>query len=139
MRAAQLDANNTVINYAEVSGFDGVQFIDPLDSVIGSTWDGSAYVHPVPLLPTEADYVAAVQNLLDSTAQTRHYDSILSACTYAGSTVTKFHDEGVACLNWRDAVWAKCYDLMAQVQAGTLAQPTVPELLAMLPAMSWPA
>jgi hypothetical protein len=36
-------------------------------------------------------------------------------------------------------VWAKCYDLLAQVQAGTLAQPTVTELLAMLPAITWPA
>lgn len=90
-------------------------------------------------LPSEAGYVAAVQNLLDTTAQTRHYDNILSACTYAGSSVQKFHDEGIACRDWRAAVWAKCYDLLAQVQAGTLAQPTVAELLAMLPAMSWPA
>jgi hypothetical protein len=89
--------------------------------------------------PTEADYVNAVQTLLDTTAQTRHYDNILSACTYVGSTVQKFSDEGTACRNWRDAVWAKCYDILAQVEAGTLAQPTVAELLAMLPTIAWPA
>lgn len=90
-------------------------------------------------LPTEADYVAAVQNLLDSTAQTRNYDNILSACTYVGSPVAKFSAEGAACRDWRDAVWSKCYDVLAQVKAGTLPQPSVAELLAMLPAMSWPA
>jgi hypothetical protein len=48
MRAAQLDANNVVINFAEVGGFDGVQFIDPLDSVMGSVWNGSSFTHPQP-------------------------------------------------------------------------------------------
>lgn len=90
------------------------------------------------LIPTEVDYVNAVQNLLDATARARQYDNILSACTYVGSNVQKFRDEGQACLNWRGAVWAKCYDLLAQVKAGTLAQPTIPELLAMLPVMAWP-
>lgn len=50
MRAAQLDENSTVINYAEVGGFGG-QFIDPLNSVMGSFWNGSAFENPVPPVP----------------------------------------------------------------------------------------
>jgi hypothetical protein len=84
------------------------------------------------------DYVAAVQAMLDAKAQGRRYDSILSACTYATSTQPKFQAEGQACVAWRDAVWSKCYQLMADVDAGVLAQPTVEELLAMLPTMEWP-
>lgn len=89
--------------------------------------------------PTVAQYTAAIQSMLDAKAQERHYDSILSACTYVTSTNATFHAEGQACVQWRDAVWAESYELMAQVQAGTLAQPTIPALLAMLPAMVWPA
>lgn len=92
-----------------------------------------------PAMPTVAQYTAAIQSMLDAKAQERHYDSILSACTYVTSTNATFHAEGQACVQWRDAVWAESYELMAQVQAGTLAQPTIPALLAMLPAMAWPA
>lgn len=47
MRAAQLDSESYVINYAEVEGLD-LQFVDPLDSVIGSFWNGTAFVNPIP-------------------------------------------------------------------------------------------
>lgn len=50
MRAAQLDENNIVINYAEVNGFGG-QFIDPLNSVLGSFWNGTSFVAPSPPAP----------------------------------------------------------------------------------------
>jgi hypothetical protein len=138
MRAAQIEYG-VVINFAEVNGFDGHQLIDPLDSVLGSTWDGEKFVNPISPLPTEAEYVKAVQAVLDGKARERHYDGILSACTYATSTNSKFQKEGQACVSWRDAVWAKCYDLLAQVKSGALAQPTLADLLAMLPALDWPA
>lgn len=88
--------------------------------------------------PDVPDYVSAVQSMLDLKAAERRYDNILSACTYATSTQPKFQAEGQACVAWRDAVWSKCYELMEQVDAGTLAQPTIEELLAMLPTMEWP-
>jgi hypothetical protein len=101
--------------------------------------DGIELVPVVAPPPTLAQYTAAIQSTLDAKAQERRYDSILSACTYATSSVPAFAAEGQACVEWRDAVWSLSYDLMAQVQAGTLAQPTIAELLAMLPAMAWPA
>ncbi len=92
-----------------------------------------------PPLPTVPEYTAAIQVMLDSKAHERNYDNILSACTYATSTVAKFKAEGQACVDWRDAVWSKAYDLLAQVQSGAIAQPTLAEILAMLPLMVWPA
>jgi hypothetical protein len=89
--------------------------------------------------PTVTQYTAAIQAMLDTKAQERHYDGILSACTYATSSVPSFAAEGQACVDWRDAVWSESYALMAQVEGGTLAQPTIAGLLAMLPAMTWPA
>lgn len=91
-----------------------------------------------PSLPRVPDYVTAVQAMLDEKARERRYDNILSACTYATSTQPKFQAEGQACVAWRDAVWSRCYELMEQVDASTLAQPTIDELLGMLPTMEWP-
>jgi hypothetical protein len=141
MQAAIIQ-NGIVTNLIVVDSLDILPgLIDGTGATIGDGWDGTTFFKiPAPTpAPVEADYVNAVQTLLDTTAQTRHYDNILSACTYVGSTVQKFSDEGTACRNWRDAVWAKCYDILAQVEAGTLAQPTVAELLAMLPTIAWPA
>jgi hypothetical protein len=93
---------------------------------------------PAPTLPQVPDYVTAVQAMLDAKARERLYDSILSACTYVTSTQAKFQAEGQACVAWRDAVWSKCYELMTDVDSGGLEQPTIEELLAMLPTMEWP-
>lgn len=82
---------------------------------------------------------AAVQQHLDATAQARGYDSMLSACTYAASTSTRFQPEGAACVAWRDAVWLHCHGVLAAVIAGTRPAPTAAELLAELPAIQWPS
>lgn len=95
-------------------------------------------ITPPPATPTVREYTDAVQVYLDTEAQTHNYDGILSACTYASSSIPKFAAEGKACVVWRDAVWAECYTILGLVQAGQRTPPTIPELLAALPAMTWP-
>ena len=85
----------------------------------------------------QAQLTAAVQAYMDSTAKTRGYDNIHTACSYANSTDHIFAAEGQACLAWRDKVWRKCYDILAEVKAGTREIPTVEELIAELPALEW--
>jgi len=80
-----------------------------------------------------------VQSVMDQTAATRGYDNILSACTYATSTVEKFRSEGQACVDWRDKMWSECYRLLDEVLAGTRPVPTTGELLKLLPEIEWPA
>jgi hypothetical protein len=87
----------------------------------------------------QLQYTQAAQNLLDSAAQTKGYDSMLSLASYATSTNSTFQAQAVAGIAWRDSVWAEGYSILAQVQAGTLAQPAVDAFLAMLPAIVWPS
>ena len=85
-----------------------------------------------------AKYTAAVQKHLDDFARTRGYDGIMSAATYATSTVPKFKAEGQYCVEARDATWAKCYEVLAAVEAGSRQMPTLEELLDELPVLKWP-
>lgn len=98
-------------------------------------------VDPPPPTPEQiiANMTAAVQQHLDVKARERNYDGILSLCTYAASPNSKFAAEGQAGVEWRDAVWAKCYEILADVQAGTRPAPTAEQLIAELPGFTWPA
>lgn len=75
----------------------------------------------------------AVQRVLDSKAQELLYDNCLSVCSYIDTGVPKFDAEGKAFRSWRSAVWAKGYEILAQVQSGQRAIPTEAELIAELP------
>lgn len=85
-----------------------------------------------------AQYTAGVQQHLDNFARTRNYDGILSAATYATSQVPKFKAEGQYAVEARDATWAKCYEILAAVEAGSRPMPTLDELLSELPKLVWP-
>ena len=82
---------------------------------------------------------AAVQAHLDATARARSYDSALSCVSYIDSTVAAYRAEATTMRDWRDAVWTRCYELLAEVQAGTRPVPTESELIALLPAIQWGA
>lgn len=80
----------------------------------------------------------SVQQHLDNWARTRNYDGIMSLCTYATSTNSKFAAEGKAGVDARDATWAACYALLAEVEAGKAAMPTSTDaLIAQLPILAW--
>lgn len=95
---------------------------------------------PPPPTPEQivAQYDAAVQQRLDDFAKTHNYASILSAATYATSAVPKFAAEGQYAVEARDATWAKCYEVLAAVESGSRPMPTLDELLAELPVLTWP-
>lgn len=87
-----------------------------------------------------SEFTCAIQKRLDDFARQRNYDSILSACTYATSTVAKFKNEAQACVNLRDATWAAAYQILADVQAGKRPMPTsIADIEADLPTAAWPA
>lgn len=76
---------------------------------------------------------ARVQFWLDEQARALGYDDIKSAVTYAEeSAIPKFQQEGRAMRRLRSLVWARCYEILAQVQAGQRSIPTEAELIAEL-------
>lgn len=113
----------------------------PWHTVIEGAPDGNTQTwiqNPMPLDEIQRTCINEVQGHLDGTASTRGYDGIMSACTYATDTHPPFMAEGQACVNWRGEVWAKCYQILGEVQTGARPMPTVTELISLLPVMQWP-
>lgn len=94
------------------------------------------YVAPV---PTQADYQKAVEAHVESVAAQRGYASAASCAGYVNSSVPGWAEEAAAFVAWRDAVWMHVFAQLALVQSGERTQPTVADLIAELPAISWPA
>lgn len=148
---AHIIKDGVVVNTIEVESLDFMPgLIDAEQGSIGDLWDGQAFSKPpAPVKSPEqvqAEVVAGTQQRLDTFAQTRNYDGILSACAYASSTVPTFAAEGTYCLGARDATWAALYALMAQVQAGNWPIPGAGQMPTgyadiepSLPALEWPA
>lgn len=78
-----------------------------------------------------------VQNMLDNFARTRGYDNIVSASSYANSTVAQFAAEAARCITLRDQCWATCYTIMEDVKAGKRPMPTVEQIIDELPQLTW--
>lgn len=87
----------------------------------------------------QENVTTSTQQRLDDFAGTRNYDGILSACTYATSTVLKFKTEGQYCVEARDATWAKLYEILAEVQSGARPLPKgYADIEGELPVLEWP-
>jgi hypothetical protein len=93
--------------------------------------------------PPELDFAArlnalrdAVQAHMDQTARAYGYDDIKTAVTYAEEpAVARFQFEGQRMRAWRSLVWAACYQILEDVQALRIEEPTLSALLPMLPVL----
>lgn len=84
--------------------------------------------------------VDRAQKYLDTFAQTRNYDSMTAACTYATSKIAKFATEAQYCVTVRDETWTALYAYQAALKAGTEPLPNRWEKIqAKLPVPAWPA
>lgn len=84
------------------------------------------------------EIVQAMESLFDITARSRGYDSRITCALRAGYP-GPFQAEGLAFASWMDTCNATAYQMLAQVQAGTMAMPaTTSDALALLPEMVWP-
>lgn len=91
------------------------------------------YIEAVTPEQMKASIVTAVQAHLDSQAQSKGYDSILSATSYAGYP-NDFQLEGIAFGTLRANVWKYCFTQLAEIESGERPIiPTVEEFIAELP------
>lgn len=136
--------NNTVTNVAVAEAPLADNWITSKVAAIGDLYENGQFIKPQP--PTKSpeeiktEIVTSTQQRLDDFSVTRNYDSILSACTYATSTVPKFAAEGQYCVEARDATWSKVLSMLAEVDAGTRPIPSgYADIEPELPALVWPA
>jgi hypothetical protein len=88
---------------------------------------------------SKTQVVNKVQERLDEFARTHNYDGILSAATYATSTIPKFAAEGQYAVVARDQTWAALYEILADIQSGNRPIPTnFEEIESELPQLAWP-
>lgn len=79
-----------------------------------------------------------VQNWMDNIVQERNYDNVHTCVgTYLYSPIEKFRLEAEVVRDWVSYVWAKCYEILAQVEAGERDIPTLEEVIAELPVLVW--
>lgn len=80
----------------------------------------------------------AMTKLFDETAQSKNYDNRITCALRAGYP-GPFQAEGIAFASWMDAQNAKAYQMLSDVQAGTMPMPeSVEAALALLDPMVWP-
>ena len=80
-----------------------------------------------------------VQKRLDAFALTHDFASILSAVSYADSSVSAYAADGKAARDQRDATWLVLDAYMAEVVAGTKPVPKdYAEVAPSLPVLAWP-
>lgn len=91
------------------------------------------------VLQIQQEIIAATQDRLDAFAQTRNYDNILSACTYATDIDATFSAEGQYCVAARGATWRKLYEILDEVNTGIRPEPTCyADIEPELPPLNWP-
>lgn len=126
------DATNTV---AHIIDADGVSRSSMLASALPEG------VEVLPYVATQeeilAPFLRAMDDLFNSTAQARRYDSRVTCALRAGYP-GPFQAEGLAFAQWMDTCNALGYQVMADVLAGNIPMPTVQAFLGMLPSMEWP-
>lgn len=85
----------------------------------------------------QARLSAAVQAMLDAKARELGFDNIFTGVSYADEgSVPSFQAHGRQLRLWRSLVWERCYEILAEVLAGTSPIPTAEALLAELPQFS---
>ena len=84
------------------------------------------------------DISSVVKQKLDAFAMEKGYDNILTACTYATSTVAKFAKEGKYAAKMRDSTWAALYDIFEQAEEGLVEHPkSFADIETKLPTLVW--
>lgn len=85
-----------------------------------------------------ASFMAEAGSRLDAFARARGYGSIISICSYKGSSVPRFSADADRAMLLRDQWWLKLNEIVADVLAGTRAEPaTFEDIVGELDPLTW--
>jgi hypothetical protein len=131
------DEKNRIFAYAAGGSQDN--YIKP-DLMAITEAEADELRKPPPPTPEEImkQVVDAIQAHLDAFAQTRDYDGILSAASYANSIIPQFALEGQYALEARDLTWGKAREILVEFERGQRSIPTIEDVMAELPELKWP-
>ena len=108
---------------------------DVMDSeFFSSTPPEAAATQPVDVL---ASYEAAIEARLDQFAQSRGYRSADRLASYKGSQNATWAAEADRFIELREPTWSKFISISDDIKSGKRSMPTLDELLAELPALTW--
>lgn len=100
---------------------------------------------PIPKdpLPTIAEIekmlIANTKERLDRFAQSKGYDDITSACSYAMDNNIRFKNEGSYCVKIRSETWTKLFQIMDDIRSEKRVMPnSFTEVEFELPLLIWP-
>lgn len=135
--------NGKVVNVAVSQSALEPNWHETNSAQVGWSFDGTSFAPPSAPAKTpeevKNEVTAAVQARLDAFAQSRGYDSIVSACSYATSQHSKYGPEGRYCVSAREQTWDALFAIEAEVIAGTRPMPTgYGDIESELPALVWP-
>lgn len=104
--------------------------------------DGEVLAESIPpelLDPLPADVVRErITQWLDSVVQAKGYDNIVSCASYASSSDDTFRAEAQAAIAWRDAVYRRGYEILADIPDGVTTPDDVMALLPQPTEFGWP-
>lgn len=141
VHALQWFGSNGWIEYNDGTPNEAIEALPAWTDNALAAWDVVNTPEPEPEPTPEEivqEYIGLIQLRLDTFAQTRGYDGILSACTYVNDPIEKFAIEGQYCVQARGETWATGYIILDEVLAGIRPAPTWEEVEAELPVIEWP-
>ncbi len=79
-----------------------------------------------------------VQKTLESTAQQKGYDTVLSMCSYATSTNLQWKEEAEAFIFWRDTIMLNAVNVFNELLSNPSNVPDFEDFKSQLPTINWP-
>jgi len=87
---------------------------------------------------TKTTYEKALEDHMNKKANERGYTTIHTASLRAALVNSPYHAEGLVYGTWMDLCNAKGYEILTQVQTGTIALPNETDFISMLPVLVLP-
>lgn len=96
------------------------------------------YEYTINQVKAQKYFTDVIQQYMDDKVAELGYDNVFTCISYINSTNPKFKAEAQSVLEWRDAVWAKGFELLDSVTSSEqITIPSKESVIGMLPELVW--